>query len=156
MSIFDQIGKKLSDAGQETATKAKNFAEVTRLNGMVSDLEKQIAKMFQDMGQSYYEHHQNDPNAEEQERITAIQNAYAEIARYQEQIKQIKGVERCPNCGAEVAIGSAFCNACGAKLMAQPQPTGRACPNCHAPVNSGDLFCNACGTRMPDGETQGV
>ena len=153
MSFLDQLGKKLSDTGQEAATKARNFAEVTRINGLISDTERRISRLYGEIGQSYYERHKDDPAAEEAERISAILSAYGEIAPYQEQIKQIKGVEQCPSCGAEVAAGSAFCNACGARIVRsapQSAPTGgRTCPQCHAAIGSDDLFCNVCGAKLP-------
>ena len=155
MSFLDQLGKKLSDTGQEAATKARNFAEVTRINGLISDTERRISRLYGEIGQSYYERHKDDPAAEEAERISAILSAYGEIAQYQEQIKQIKGVEQCPNCGAEVAAGSAFCNACGAKLVPPAAQAGRSCPQCGCPVAEDDLFCNSCGPRLAPADGQG-
>ena len=88
-----------------------------------------------------------------QDEVRELISAYGEIAQYQEQIKQIKGVEQCPSCGAEVAAGSAFCNACGARIVRsapQSAPTGgRTCPQCHAAIGNDDLFCNVCGAKLP-------
>ena len=46
MSFLDQIGKKISDVGQGVAQSTKNFADVTKLNGMISDEEKKIAVLY--------------------------------------------------------------------------------------------------------------
>lgn len=69
-----------------------------------------------EIGQAYYEHHKIDPQGEEIERIQKISSLNAEILECKENIKQIKGVTKCPNCGADVSLDAAFCNACGTKI----------------------------------------
>ena len=116
MSIFEKIGEKLSGAGQGVAQQVKNFADVARLNSIISEKEKQIAQLYIEIGQAYYEHHKIDPQGEEIERIQKISSLNAEILECKENIKQIKGVTKCPNCGADVSLDAAFCNACGTKI----------------------------------------
>ena len=147
MSVFDQIGNKITNAGQETAAKAKNFAEATKLNSRIGDCEKQVSQLFLEIGKAYYENHAQDDNAEERQRIEQVRGLYGEIELYKEQIRKLKGVEYCTACGAEVPIGSAFCSACGAKLqMVKVQET--KCPNCNAQLQPEDLFCAVCGTKI--------
>lgn len=155
MDFFEQLGKKISDAGQGVAQSTKNFTEITRLNGVISDKEKQIAKLISDLGQSYYDRCCQDPSAPNFEIMSTITNLKAEIAQTQENIKQIKGITKCENCGAEVAITAAFCPSCGAPVKqaapaAEPAaaPAVRTCPNCHAEVSADNVFCNFCGTKL--------
>ena len=54
MSFFDQIGKRITDAGQGVAQQTKNFADVTRLNSAISDKEKRISQLYQSIGKTYY------------------------------------------------------------------------------------------------------
>lgn len=152
MSFFDNIGSKASAAGQAAAEKARNFAEVNRLNGVISDHEKRISRLYFEIGQSYYERHKDDPEAEELERIAAITDTNEKIAVCREQIKTLKGVEKCPNCGADVQNGSQFCNNCGTRMppasMKTAPKAGLTCPTCGAAVAEGNLFCNNCGTKL--------
>lgn len=153
MSFFDNIGSKASAAGQAAAEKARNFAEVNRLNGVVNDHEKRISRLYFEIGQSYYERHKDDPEAEELERIAAITDTNEKIAVCRNQIKTLKGVEKCPNCGADVQNGSQFCNNCGtrmppASMKTAPKAPGLTCPTCGAAVAEGNLFCNNCGTKL--------
>ncbi len=155
MAFFEQLGKKISDAGQSATQQAKNFAEVTRLNSAISDKEKRISQIFTEIGQSYYEGHKGDPQAEDIERITEINRLDAEIRQCREEIKQIKGVTKCPNCGADVPLNAAFCNACGTKIPltepirddADTEPTV-LCPMCGKSVSASNLFCNHCGAKL--------
>lgn len=148
MSIFDQIGKRISDAGQETATKARNFAEITKLNGVITDNEKKIGKLYMEIGKSYCQKHKMDEEAEEKELINEIIKLEEEINQNKEQIKKIKGVERCPQCGAEVVMGSAFCNSCGARIAEERNEAGKRCPQCGGMIDGEDIFCNSCGKKL--------
>lgn len=152
MSFLDNIGSKASAAGQAAAEKARNFAEVNRLNGVISDHEKRISRLYFEIGQSYYERHKDDPEAEELERIAEITDTNEKIAVCRNQIKALKGVEKCPNCGADVQNGSQFCNNCGTRMppasMKTAPKAGLTCPTCGAAVAEGNLFCNNCGTKL--------
>ena len=152
MSFFDNIGSKASAAGQAAAEKARNFAEVTRLGGVVSDHEKRISRLYFEIGQSYYERHKDDPEAEELERIAAITDTNEKIAVCRNQIKTLKGVEKCPNCGADVQNGSQFCNKCGTRMppasMKTAPKAGLTCPTCGTELESNAAFCFNCGTKL--------
>ena len=152
MSFFDNIGSKASAAGQAAAEKARNFAEVTRLGGVVSDHEKRISRLYFEIGQSYYERHKDDPEAEELERIAEITDTNEKIAVCRNQIKTLKGVEKCPNCGADVQNGSQFCNNCGTRMppasMKTAPKAGLTCPTCGTELESNAAFCFNCGTKL--------
>lgn len=159
MAFFEQIGKKLSDASQGAAQQAKNFADVARLNSAISEKEKHIAQIYAEIGQAYYERHKSDLQAEETERIKEINTLYTEILQCKENIKQIRGVAKCPNCGADVPADAAFCNACGARIPSEeksaPAPVDALlCPKCHKPVPAGNLFCYHCGTKIEQSTSQ--
>ena len=152
MSFFDNIGSKASAAGQAAAEKARNFAEVNRLSGVISDHEKRISRLYFEIGQSYYERHKDDPEAEELERIAAITDTNEKIAVCRNQIKTLKGVEKCPNCGADVQNGSQFCNKCGTRMppasMKTAPKAGLTCPTCGTELESDAAFCFNCGTKL--------
>ena len=152
MSFFDNIGSKASAAGQAAAEKARNFAEVNRLSGVISDHEKRISRLYFEIGQSYYERHKDDPEAEELERIAEITDTNEKIAVCRNQIKTLKGVEKCPNCGAYVQNGSQFCNNCGTRIppasMKTAPKAGLTCPTCGTELESDAAFCFNCGTKL--------
>ncbi len=153
MAFFDEIGKKVSQAGQGAAQSAKNFAAITKLNGMVSDEEKKIDNLYYQMGKAYFEAHYEAPEEPLSGFVSAIINSLSLVEQYKEQIKEIKGVSNCPNCGAEVPYTSAFCNACGTRMpvrqTSQAQPANTIqCGNCGAFVPLGYKFCTTCGSVM--------
>lgn len=151
MAFFEQLGKRLSDAGQGVAQQTKNFTDVTRLNSAISDKEKAISQLYSTLGQAYYERHKKDLSAEEPDTIERINSLFAEIAECREEIKQIKGVVKCPSCGGDVPLNSAFCPGCGTKIRRESEPETRVCPACHAQVQEGNLFCTSCGAKLDGG-----
>lgn len=153
MAFWEQMSKKISDAGQGAAQQAKNFSEVTKLNGTISEKEKKITQLFHAMGEAYYAQHKDDPAADQPEKIEEVKALAAEIDRCRNEINRIKGIVKCPNCGAEVTSGSAFCNSCGSKMpqeqKEEPVPEGmRRCPGCNAVVSKENAFCNQCGMKL--------
>lgn len=153
MDFFEQIGKKISIAGQNVAQQTKNFADVSQLNSAISEKQKKISQLFLNIGQTYYEMHKEDPSSEHREIMTEISTLYSEIAQNQEKIKQIKGVVKCPQCGADVPVNASFCNACGARIEQEStvdvkNETQNYCPVCHAVAEPEDLYCNNCGAKI--------
>lgn len=153
MALFEQIGKRLADAGQTVAQQTKDLAEITKLNAAISDKEKRIAQLFRLIGEAYYRRCKDDPTAPEAEHFTEIAVLYDELFADREKIKEIKGVVKCTNCGTDIPLHAAFCNACGTRVLREEAPTettvrDRLCPNCQSVVEAGNLFCNYCGTKI--------
>lgn len=156
MAFLDDLSKKITDASQGVAQSTKNFAEVNRLTGMISDKEKEVLQLYTSLGQLYYEQHSRDPEADGIAFIGAINTLKEDIARCREEIKRIKGVGKCPSCGAELSQGAAFCPNCGAAIPKETAPAEvaasakpqRLCPSCGKMVDEDNKFCNYCGAKM--------
>lgn len=158
MAFFEEIGKHLTHAGQGVAQQTKNLADMAHLNNAISEKEKEVSRLYLLLGRTYYAQHNSDPASEMRETVEAINALLSEITQCQEAIKQMKGVFKCPKCGAEIAANSVFCNSCGTKVARQdekapesaPMQTGRICPKCHAMAKEENLFCNYCGAKLDD------
>lgn len=153
MAFFEKIGRTLSDAGQNVAQQTKNIADITQLNNTISEKEKQIESLYRTLGESYYEKERLNSNAENFDKIMEINTLKVDIFNAQEKIKQIKGVTKCAQCGADVPLDAAFCNACGAKVVRVAIERAElgvsyTCPVCHAQVESGNAFCTNCGAKI--------
>jgi rubrerythrin len=116
MAFFDDLGKKLSQAGQSAVQKTKEMADVAKLNSMVADEEKRIDESYLQIGKLYVSLHESNHEADFDGLISAIHESENKIKDYQNQIKDIKGVVKCEKCGAEVASNAAFCSSCGAPM----------------------------------------
>ena len=52
-------------------------------------------------------------------------------------------MNKCPNCGANVALGLKFCGECGSPISGK-----KVCPNCGTENEPGMKFCGECGTKL--------
>lgn len=150
MAFFDELGKKISQAGQTAVQKTKEMTDIAKLNGMISDEEKRINNNYYQIGKLYIEIHQNDFENNFAGMINAIRDSEAKIAEYKQQIQNIKGVVRCEKCGAEVDKNVAFCSSCGSPIQNQaPTPVENTnlikCAGCGAMIDSNMRFCTSCG-----------
>ena len=158
MAFFDEIGKKITKTGQDVMQKTKDTAETLRLGGLVSDEEKRINAWMTQLGNAYFTLHASDPEPQLEALIASIRESQEKIAEYNEQIKKLKGVAVCPQCGREVAHGATFCSSCGASLQqsAQEQPASEQtqqsaepiCPKCGAKLPPDAAFCTVCGNKL--------
>ncbi|MDD7738787.1 MAG: zinc ribbon domain-containing protein [Fusicatenibacter sp.] len=151
MAFFDKLSKTVTEASQKTIAKTKELADISRLNSMISDEEKNINNQYFQIGKLYVSTHKDNVEDDFVGMVNLIADAEAKIRDYRKQIQDIKGVQRCPNCGAEVPSGSAFCSSCGSpmpKVTVSEVSDYVKCEKCGADVKKGMRFCTACGNPM--------
>lgn len=152
MAFIEQLGKKITGAGQGVAQSGRNAMDVARLNSLISDKKKLIAQDYAILGEAFFMAHRNDPEPEFPELMSALNTLFADVDKAEADIKQIRGVVRCPSCGTDIPIGSAFCSVCGAAIPAETAPAvpagSRQCPQCGKVVPEDNKFCSGCGYRF--------
>lgn len=152
MGLLDDFGKKVSDAGQKTLQKTKEMSEVVRINSLISQNESRLNNLYYQIGKLYVSVHGNEREEAFSEMIDSVAEMEQQISGYRKQIQDIKGVQRCEKCGAEVPIGVAFCSACGAAMPKMETTTNSddlvQCPECGAKVEKGMRFCTTCGRTL--------
>jgi predicted amidophosphoribosyltransferase len=109
--------------------------------------------LYSQIGKMYYESGEYDPETTLGRLCIAIKASFDRIAKHTEEIRQIKGTMRCPNCGEDIPLNSAFCGVCGTRIeqTAGFTPTAAAaktCASCGAVVPEGSMFCTGCGQRQ--------
>jgi len=144
---------KMKKATQDVVRGTKEFTDIARQNSLIADEQRQIAGLYSQIGKLYFETHEADPETELGKLCLAIIAANERIGKCNETISQIKGNKRCPSCGADIPITSAFCGVCGAKTtetaeVAEVDATKRRCSNCGAELEEGVMFCTSCGQKQ--------
>lgn len=155
MAFLDDLGKKISNAGQSTVKKTQEFANVTKLNGQISEEERNQNKLYYQIGKLYFSKHQNDCEDEFVSMIRNIIDSEARIKEYRHEISVIKGIVVCPKCGGENEIGAAFCTACGEAIPKEASMIDESvikCSSCGQFVPKGVRFCTSCGKPLDMGE----
>lgn len=116
MAFFDDLGKKISQAGQNAVQKGKELADIARINSAISDEERKINDSYCEIGKLYFSLRGENPDVDFAALVAGIHESGNKIAEYRQQIKDIKGVVCCEKCGAEVSSNAAFCSSCGAPM----------------------------------------
>lgn len=151
MAFFDNLGKKASEATAKAMQKVQELSETTRLNSLISDEEKKVNNTYYQIGKLYVSLHGEACEEEFAGMIASIFESEQKISNYRMQIQDLKKVQRCEKCGAEVARGVAFCSSCGAP-MPKAEPAVKddcmTCKSCGAVVKRGMRFCTSCGKPM--------
>lgn len=152
MAFFDNLGKKASEMTAKAMQKAQELSETTKLNSLISEEEKKINNTYYQIGKLYVSLHSEDSEEAFAGMIASVAEGEQKISGYRRQIQDIKGVQRCEKCGAEVARGVAFCSSCGAPMpkVETPAPTEDQvrCESCGAMVKRGMRFCTFCGKPL--------
>lgn len=160
MAFLDNIGKKANEVAVKASQKAKELSETSRLTSLISDEEKSIVSNYTEIGKRYASLHQQDYEEAFSEMLESIRNSEENIKNYRQQIQDIKGIQRCEKCGAEVPRNAAFCSSCGASMPKVQEAASEnlvQCPSCGAQVKKGVRFCTVCGKSMaetPDFEAE--
>lgn len=75
-----------------------------------------------------------------------IRGAEAELESLLPPPPQLATENRCSNCGAVVAAGSAFCQTCGSRLAEEPAAAPALyCSHCGGQLRESSQFCPKCG-----------
>ena len=145
----------LKKSGQEAAGKAKDLAEVTKLQLAQKEQERKLEQLYAQLGKSFYEKAVQEENAEFSDLLQSITQTLEEIETCKEQQLLIKGGVRCAACGTLMEADAMFCPNCGAQkeLPKEPEvvveavPGKMICPGCGKQVDP-KAFCAFCGTKL--------
>lgn len=153
MALLNNISKKITATTQNVVRGTKDFTDIARLNSLISDEQVQIENLYSQVGKLYYESVEIDADSALGKLCLAVTASNERIAKYNEEILEIKGSRRCPKCGADVPLSSAFCGLCGSKIEAvqpldSPVHTKKFCTGCGAEVPDGTAFCTSCGKKI--------
>jgi ribosomal protein L40E len=116
MDIFNKVGETLSSKGKDVAKKAKDLAELASLRTQITVQENSINHLFQELGKMCYEQHKAGTEEDITEKCDEIDAAKAELERLKKALMTLKGVHKCPECGATVSESAHYCSKCGAAL----------------------------------------
>lgn len=115
MSFFNKLGKTITDTTHTVVEKTKSSTDTIRLNGLISDEERNINAAYLSIGKKYEELHGGNYEPEFAEFFSKIQESRQKIEGYRDQIRKNKHLMLCGNCGNEIAETALFCTKCGAE-----------------------------------------
>ena len=116
MAILNDVSEKLTQVGQTVTQKTKQFAETAKLSAKVSEEEKKIKECYVKIGQLYVSKLTAEVEPEFADLVNELHVCEDNAKKYKDQLKELKGYTVCAKCGADVTVGSAFGNTCGAPM----------------------------------------
>lgn len=149
-------GEKFNKMTQTAISKTKEATEITSLTMEIASFNKNLKEIATKIGQYVLE---NDLLLEEEAIAEWIEEAKvvkANIEAKQQKILEVKNMQICSGCGAEVSRDSKFCDKCGTELIkVEVVPEEEAevivekkCQNCGASLAVDSVFCGECGTKQ--------
>lgn len=104
MAFLDKVGETLAAKSRDVADKAKEMAEVNRLNGQIHTQKNKAEKIYAEIGKVVYEKREDWGQLDISGRTEELDSIQAEIQRLKEEILRVKGMRECVNCGTEVSL----------------------------------------------------
>lgn len=90
MAFLNKLGKKIGSAAEATASKAKEMAEITKLNSRRSAEEKQIEKLYTEIGKIIFEQDKENPASPVAELCAKISLSQKNIQGLKQKIEEAK------------------------------------------------------------------
>lgn len=117
MEWLYKLGDKVLEVGNSANAKAKDIAELAKLNSKIRTYEAEIQKNYEKIGAEIFATRlETDVNHDFEDEFQEIIDKMEGIANCREMICEIKGTMRCSVCGAEVEKNAYFCKKCGARM----------------------------------------
>lgn len=177
MAFWSDLGKKISDTTQSVVEKTKTSTDTMRLNGLISDEERNVQRIYAEIGRKYMELHGADGDPDFAGLMQEYQTSKAKMEEYRSQIRRNKHILICAGCGAEIPETVLYCTRCGAEnpvgkrlaeeqrqreeaeraareadlqaaAVPQTEPQPEFCARCGQPRTAGAMFCTFCGAQF--------
>ena len=118
MGILDDVVINAKSAAHTVGKMAGQFVDMSKLRINISELNGEINKRYQELGQFIYEAKKagTADEAELADKIAGIDDLYAQFAVVSAQLAAIQNKVTCPACGKQMPQDSMFCSHCGMKL----------------------------------------
>ncbi len=116
MAFLDSLTKALSETSQVVVNKTRDIGEITKLTARVAELERKSDQIYKIIGKLYVEHYGDDPDEMFKNAVASVKEKQRRIAAYKEDIRRLRGINKCAGCGSDIEAGAQFCSKCGSKV----------------------------------------
>ncbi len=115
--------EKFNKVTQSAINKSKEVAEMTRLNINIGSLNQNIKDIYTKAGEYVLKNGLLGEDEIIAGYSTEVETLQQSILADKEKLREIKNVDVCQNCGANVSRDSKYCDKCGAEVVRPTQET---------------------------------
>ncbi len=132
MGILDDVVINAKSAAQTVGKMAGQFVDMSKLRINLSELNGEINRRYQELGQYIYESKKagTTEEAELADKIAGIDDLYAQFATVSAQLAALQNKVTCPGCGKQMDLDATFCSHCGMKLSNAEKAAEPEAANC--------------------------
>lgn len=141
MSIWEELGQKLTQSGQDVLQKARDISGVVTMNSDISDSKRKIRDLYAELGELFVSDAFADRTAADMRemisdesgdkgahmitlenwkeictKVMFIRSEEEVIAINEKKIEELKAARFCPKCGCRITKGMSFCPECGTRV----------------------------------------
>ncbi len=124
MAFLDKVSGTLAARSREMAGKAKELAELNRLNGQIHAQQNKADKIYMEIGKVVYENRADWENIDINARLELLDSIWKEISDLEKEALKVRGVQLCESCGMEIGRGVSFCPKCGVVVNTEEEEFG--------------------------------
>ena len=124
MAFFDDLSKKVKDVAAVATDKAKDAAELTKINVAIAGEQRTIDKNYRAIGEWFVNEYEGEIPDAVKDLVQAVADAKAKIA----ELEAAKAAAKAGAPAAEVEVVGKTCPICGA------ESDSKFCPKCGAPM----------------------
>lgn len=117
--FFEDLGKKITETADMLTKKTERVMEIQKLQNQIRNLERASERDLRDLGRMVYAAYKSDGEVKEpyHELCENLKDREEKIETLKNQLEELRGSGKCPECAATVQDDMAFCPQCGAKLV---------------------------------------
>ena len=147
MAFFDDISKKVNDVARTVGQKGREVADVAKLKLSISEEKRKADEIYKKIGKLFVEKAGDRAKGGFATLVEEVRATEGKIEEYKSQLRDLKGIVLCSECGGELSADATYCPTCGNKAD-RPDRKPPICPNCGVTVDEGATFCVDCGTQL--------
>lgn len=119
MQEYVETAKKVvTKATKKVVKKSSEIYELSKLSLKINAAKAEIEERYAEIGKMIYESYKDDtaPPEKLHELCEKIDGKFQLIEELSLQLAELKNVQTCPQCGAQIMKNSVFCAKCGKEL----------------------------------------
>ena len=123
MGILDDVVVNAKSVAEAVGRKAGQLVDVSKLHIGAAELNAEITKRYQTLGQYVFENCRDALSADPEVvgKLAELDELSAQLAAINKEMNDKQNKVVCPTCGKQCSNTDTFCSSCGTKL-AEPEP----------------------------------